>query len=557
MQKPAARFGPFLVAAAGVLAFGAYLNALGGEFVYDDRFQILRNPTLGDLANLPRLFAQSVWQFMSTDAGKPLGLYYRPLFNAALLLEYQAFGTGTLGWHLVSVGLHVLNTVLVYALGRAWGYPAAAAGIGAALFAVHPVHVESVAWISGLPDPLAAAGLLGAAIVYERGCRAGRPMAWLVACALLAAALLSKEVAAAFPIFVLAREWMDREPGLARPRWRAWRRAAPFAAIVGVHLGVRYAVLGVVTAADVSNRAVTATQVLLTLPSVLTTDLRLLAAPYPLSAAYDVQFVTHPVAARILLPLGLVMVVAAASGALIAIAPIASLAVLWLGIFLWPALDLRAFNSHESIVHDRYLYVPSAGFCLLLGLGIAALWQRGGVWRRVAGAGGLALGGLWLALTVVQSHVWRDDLTLAAHVLRWQPTSAFFQSFRGAAFAERGDLAAAEDSYHAALRLRPNYGDAYSNLGDVQLRAGRWGEAVDSYRNALATGAASATTYLNLGFAMAQLGDVVGAEAAYRAALSRQPNQVEARVRLANLLERQGREAEAIALRQGLRTPRE
>jgi len=538
-----------------MVAFGAYLNALGGDLVYDDRFQILRNPTLRDLANLPALFGQSVWQFMSTDPDKPLGLYYRPLFNAALLLEYQAFNTRTFGWHLVSAALHALNTVLVYGLGRTWGYRAAAAGVGAALFAVHPVHVESVAWISGLPDPLAAAGLLGAAIVYERGCRAGSPVGWLAACALLAAALSSKEVAAAFPLFVLAREWMDPEPGRARRLWRACRRAAPFAAVVVVHLCLRYAVLGIVTAADVSNRTVTATQVLLTLPSVLTTYLRLLIAPYPLSAVYDVQFVTDPVAARILLPLAFVVVVAAASGALVAIAPITSRALLWFGIFLWPVLDLRAFNSHESMVHDRYLYIPSAGFCLLLGLGIVALWQCGSVWRRVAGAGGLALGGLWLTLTVAQSRVWHDDLTLATHVLRWQPTSAFFQNFRGAAFSERGDLAAAEDSYRAALRLRPNYGDAYANLGDVQLRAGRWSEAAGSYRNALANGAASAMTYLNLGFATAQLGDVVGAEAAYRAALSRQPNQAEARLRLANLLERQGREAEAIALRQGDRAP--
>ena len=159
IEKPST--GLFSAAGAALLAMLAYGNAVGGQFVYDDHFQVLRNPTLASLSNLPALFGQSVWQFMSASPDQPLGLYYRPLFNAALLLEYQVFGTRVFGWHVVSISLHALTTLLVYALGRAWRLSVAAAALGAALFAVHPVHCESVAWISGLPDLLAAVGLLG------------------------------------------------------------------------------------------------------------------------------------------------------------------------------------------------------------------------------------------------------------------------------------------------------------------------------------------------------------------------------------------------------------
>jgi tetratricopeptide (TPR) repeat protein len=575
IEKPSTGAGLFSAAGAALLAMLAYGNAVGGQFVYDDHFQVLRNPTLASLSNLPAFFGQSVWQFMSASPDQPLGLYYRPLFNAALLLEYQVFGTRVFGWHAVSISLHALTTLLVYALGRAWRLSVAAAALGAALFAVHPVHCESVAWISGLPDLLAAVGLLGTAIVYERGCRSGRPLAWIAAVALLAVALLSKEVAAAFPLFILGREWLEDEAPARRPRVRAWLRAVPFAALVGVFLAARYAVLGRLSGTDASARAVTGIDMLLTMPSVLATYLRLLVAPYGLGPTYDVTFVTEPWSDRFLVPLAVVVPAVAAAGALLAAAPLTARPLLWLGAFLWPVLNLRAFNHYESLVHDRYLYIPSAGFCLLLGLGAAALRQRGGLARAASTIGAVMLVGGWLLLTVAQNRVWRDDVALSDHVLRMHPDSAYFHNYRGATLFERGDLVGAEASYRIALQLRPGYGDAYSNLADVQLRAGRWNDAVALYQQALNSGAPYVKIYLNLGLAHAragdlaaagaayaeaarrapalveahlgrgwvreQLGDPVGAEAAYRAALALRPSSTEARARLARLLERQGR----------------
>src|ERR1051325_6683527 len=92
----------------GVLAVTAlaYFNALNGGFVYDDQFQILKNPSLDSLANIPKMFVQSVWQFMNASSGNPVGLYYRPVFNSALILGSQLFGKNAFGWHLFSLLLH-------------------------------------------------------------------------------------------------------------------------------------------------------------------------------------------------------------------------------------------------------------------------------------------------------------------------------------------------------------------------------------------------------------------------------------------------------------------
>jgi hypothetical protein len=102
----------------GVLAITilAFVNSLDGQFVYDDRFQILKNPTLTSLGNIPRMFTQGVWQFLNEGDKTAVGPYYRPLFNIALIINHHLFGLEVFGWHLFSILLHVGVVFLLYKL---------------------------------------------------------------------------------------------------------------------------------------------------------------------------------------------------------------------------------------------------------------------------------------------------------------------------------------------------------------------------------------------------------------------------------------------------------
>src|SRR5262245_37260528 len=103
---------------AGLLAISAlaYFNAFDGQFVYDDRLQVLKNPTLNSLANIPKMFTQGVWQFLNEGDKTAVGPYYRPIFNIALIINRQLFGLEVFGWHLVSIALHIGVVYLVYRL---------------------------------------------------------------------------------------------------------------------------------------------------------------------------------------------------------------------------------------------------------------------------------------------------------------------------------------------------------------------------------------------------------------------------------------------------------
>lgn len=144
----------FLTIAATVLV---YANSLSGAFVFDDTKQIVGNPSLHSWSNIFRAFTNDVWSFqrgtLTKDIPPP---YYRPLFTIYLTLNYQLFGLWAPGWQLMNLLVHTTATVFVFYLLRRLSGDILVASLTALLFGLHPAHVESVSWISGIPDPLAA-----------------------------------------------------------------------------------------------------------------------------------------------------------------------------------------------------------------------------------------------------------------------------------------------------------------------------------------------------------------------------------------------------------------
>ncbi|HLG16549.1 MAG TPA: phospholipid carrier-dependent glycosyltransferase [Blastocatellia bacterium] len=261
-----------ILGAVLVITFLAFANSLNGEFVYDDRLQVLNNPTIKSLSNIPRMLTESVWQFMNQGAAGPVGPYYRPLFNVALIINYHLFEFSVTGWHLVSVLFHLGVVLLVYMLAHRYGLTSQAAAIAAAVFGLHPVHSESVAWVSGIPDPMAAVFILTSMLVYER--YRETPARWprfAVSAGLALLALLSKETAIALPVFLAVREALDRPEGesLTALGRRMVSRAAPFFGVAGLYVVLRYLVLGFLRQDEPGSAGIPFAHVLLTIPSVL------------------------------------------------------------------------------------------------------------------------------------------------------------------------------------------------------------------------------------------------------------------------------------------------
>jgi tetratricopeptide (TPR) repeat protein len=237
-----------IVAALGLvgLVFAVYFPALSGEFVYDDLLVVQQNPRLESLANLPAAFTSSYWDFLEDGSAQHVG-YYRPLTMVLLTVANVLGGGEPLAFHLLSLAVYAACCLAAWRFAVRLLKSELAGTWAALLFAVHPLHVESVAWISGLNDPLFALfGFLSLSAFLDwrdRG-SAGRP--WRAGLWFLLA-LLSKDAAVALVPAALAVDW-GREP--LQPTERRWSRAGlaraygPLLAAFGVYYLARVVVFG-------------------------------------------------------------------------------------------------------------------------------------------------------------------------------------------------------------------------------------------------------------------------------------------------------------------------
>src|SRR5215471_13161316 len=150
-----------LICLAGTIA---YLAVPSFQFVHDDRFIILENPSLLHMSSIPQYFLHHLW---SNKPDMP-PTYYRPLFSTWLNLNYALFGPHAAGWHIAALCVHLLASVLTYRLVSTIFGDRATGLLAGLLFAVHPAHVESVAWVSGITDPLTAVFVITAFLACRK-----------------------------------------------------------------------------------------------------------------------------------------------------------------------------------------------------------------------------------------------------------------------------------------------------------------------------------------------------------------------------------------------------
>jgi protein O-mannosyl-transferase len=517
--------------------FLAYSGTLWFKFVYDDRGQILANVQVHSWRYVPHYFLERVWSF--AYPGIP-GNYYRPIFLLFLLLNYKIFGPYAAGWHLVSVAAHVGVTYLVYVLARRLLGDSKTALVAALIFGLDPVHIESVAWVSGVTDPMLALFLLPAFFCYLNARdRTSHRRPWLAgSLALYALAMLSKETALILPIIIFAFEWLWQEESGKTSWFRAALdrarngaiRVVPFVLLTFVYLAVRWRVLQGLGHTMVP---LSVTTIIFTWPQLLLFYLRHLVWPFNLSVFYNVPYVTTPGVVSFFLPLaGL-----AAIGLLVWLwvrrsgkdssgdQRVALFACAWILIPFIPLVDLSVLPVGE-IAHDRYLYLPSIGFAILLAMALRRI--RFGKLRLfglpvMQTAAVLLLAAVLGVSTALQDRYWANDITLYTRGVERTPQNKLARTNLANAIGEQGRYAEAMALYGEVLAQDPNFWLAIYNTGYTYYRMGHLPEAEKYFERAIAANGVDSDEYFYLGLTWLKLGNTGGAEKAVRHALKLQP----------------------------------
>jgi len=517
-----------LPAVAVALACAAYYNTLHNPFVYDDHDTVIANPSLVDPTNVKFVLVYSP---------------FRPVVNASYALDHWFWGYRPFGYHLTNVALHASSVLLLYAWLRriladtgSSGAASLAAFAGAALFAVHPLQSEAVAYVSGRSELMCAVWFIAALLLARGAILSGSRVrtAGAVLCGLLAIA--SKEIGLVLPFVVLAYDWLLRPGEDAARRKRLWRVFVPaFVLLAGVGVYRLMAVRGISGGTALGPLLNLFTQAI-----VVWRYVGLLAWPAGQSIMHGVHRVTSvadPIAWVALAGLAAACV---AAFRLRTSYPVVTLGIVWFFAVLAPSSSVIALR--EGMAEHR-VYLASAGVFIAVASALARATSGAGAadkaivsrWRAGVFCAGLLV---LFALTVMRNRVWSDPVALWTEATvhaegMWEPHYALADSLR-----EAGDCPAALPEYQRVVALHPAHRDAFTNMGICLAQTGQLEEAERSFRRVLEIDPSFPRGYTNLGALALVAGDTTRARDYYREAIAQDPGNVLARMQLASLYEK-------------------
>ena len=530
------------IAALAMLVAVEYGNILPNGFVWDDSQQVAMNPDLRPGSSWLRLFASDVWGF--THPGEAARTnYYRPLQMVAYRIVGGLFGFQPPPFHILSIVLAMACTLAAFFVYFLLTRRLAIAFAAATLFAVHPVHTEAVDWISALPDLGCALFVLLSFAFFLRfrsDAPGGTARRLDLTASLLCftSALLWKEPAAVLPAVVAVFVFFDEEGEPLKRLGAALQACLPYAGPLAAYLAVRYRALGFFSTPmrlwQLSPAQAAGSMVLL-----MAQYWRALLQPLPLNAYHYFAPGSLPLARLLLagavVPAGMLAIAWAVRHHAARRSPstgLAAFAALWTILFLLPVMDIWALGRNAFA--ERYLYLPSIGFCLLVVLLVSAaisLVHRGiekvQPENRAAdlrGSARILAVSVLLAVVVAAGAMatwrrnpdWQSNATLFRAALPLSPQAPFVhfmvaateddsflaeQEYRrtislaeseqppaiailvqacenlAAMYGDRGRFAEALQLLAQARRANPNDPDIDAAEGALLLRAGRWEEA--------------------------------------------------------------------------------
>jgi tetratricopeptide (TPR) repeat protein len=531
-----------------------YSNSLSSDFVFDDVDQIVKNQSIRSWDNLAHAFTTHVWAFREgNDPSLPPPLpYYRPLFTAALTIEYHLFGLWPQGWHLFSILLHAICAVEVFWVLLLVTGRRTVAGAAGLLFAVHPVHAESVCWISGMTDPMYALSYLGSFYFYLkwRGPVTGDApharkrrhyMAFSIILFLVSA--FSKETALSMVALIVGYEMIVSGGRLTNRLTRSVYSGLPYVAASLLYLIPRYLVLGSGMFSNPQAAERPASQTLFTLPSVLSGYLLHLVAPLRLSVTYATRFVTSPFSREFLVPAFLISVIVSVLIVLRNRLPRNA----WFGLLLVvvplvPVLRLGQVSQEAYLVFDHYLYLSVAGWALiaveLLGWAGRSIRLQPGPVTAVALAACLIAHGV---VAVRANTVWENSWSLWSNAARVNPGYWAAHYNAGLALMESQRFDEARASLETAAYLKPDEAAVFAALGRAYDGMNYLREAVRAFQHAIAIDENLFEAHNDLGTVFFHHEDYLAAEKCFRRALQIRPTAMPSRYNLGLCYARLGR----------------
>ena len=545
------------------ITFAVFGQTLRHEFVnFDDNVSVFENRQVcGGLT-----WKGIVWAFTHVHGG-----HWIPLTTLSHMLDCQLYGLNAGGHHLTNLLLHTASVILLFLVLRRMTAVLWSSAFVAAMFAVHPLHVESVAWVTERKDVLSGLFFmltLWAYVRYAQGrsraegreSRAQavptlgpRPSAldYCLVVFLFALGLMSKSMVATLPLALLLLDYWplnrfaqpsptdggDNTRRLLILRRLILEKVPMLAIVVAAGMGVLFA--------RTEHSVVPGAPFLQSGYAIMTPVVYLVQMFHPAGLAV---YCPPPKSIPLLeIALAATLLVAISAGVFVLRRKRPYLLVGWFWYLVMLAPVLVLIQQGMEIRCDRYTYLPQIGVYLLLTWAAADLCASWNCRRLVPGAVAAALTAASILSAWIQTSYWRNSESLWIHTLACTSNNATAHCNLGNALIEKGSVDDAIAHYQKALQIAPGYAEALNNLGNALLQKGSVDDAITHFQKALQIGPDNAEAHYNLGNALLQKGKMDEAIVHYQRALQIKPDYAKAHYNLGSILLQKGSVDEAIA----------
>jgi tetratricopeptide (TPR) repeat protein len=528
------------------MSFAVYGNALRNGFVYDDIPQVVQNPWIREIRFIPQIFSTNVWAFQATNTN-----YYRPLMHISFMLSYHLFGLAPWGFHLVNILLHVGVTLMVYLISSrlfqstdlsAIYFSRLLPFIAAILFASHPIHTEVVTWVGGVTDLTFTLFFLLALYLYILSAESSAHQKGLSLLSVVSffLATLCKEPALTFPLILVAYDYSFGRVA-SRPLDYI-KRYAPYLCVAAVYFILRVNALGGLAPVK-RHGEMSVYEFLINIFPLFRMYLGKLLLPTHLNAYHVFLPISSILEPNGLLSLAIVSVFACTVVLALKKSRLAFFALSLVLVPLLPALYIP--GAGENTFAERYLYLPSFGFVLLVVLLAGWIVLRKPWWSIPVVTALAVITVLYSLGTVQRNGVWKDDERLWRDVVQQSPNSAVPHYNLASALNAEGRTDEAIAEYQHAIRIQPAV-VAYTSLGAAYQAKGLINEALEQYRLALRLQPSNADVHTYMAIAYAEAGFLDNAIEHFRVAVQLQPDSANAQYGLGRAYLDKGWLAEAI-----------
>ena len=541
------------------VSFAVYFRALFNDFVYDDLEVVVENEWIRDARFIPDIFSTHEWGFL-----KDIGLtnYYRPMIYIIFMAAHAVFGPSAWGFHLVNILFHAGVSVLVFLITYLLisdrqnqisredaGIPPYTPGwtgffsipfIAALLFATHPIHVEPVVWISSLMELSFSFFYLLSLYWYMKFRTGQRTFLFLLSLLAFSLALLSKEPAVTLPVVLVVYDLSLRKSGQSLVSYL--KVVLPFMVVLGLYVGVRFAVLGAFAPVPSFNN-LTLYETIINVFFLFSQYLQKLLFPITFSTFY-VRNISSILSAQ-----GIISLFLTASFAASAVFAWKRnrLAFFCMAIILVPLLPaIYVPNLSEVTLAERYAYLSSSGYVILIAMFLRWTIEKAPRFRSAVSILSVLLIGLYSSVTFIRIPVWKDNLTIFSDMVKKAPEAALPRGMLGRALSAAGRVDEAIDQFRITIEKNPKSLLAYKNLGLELQRTGRIHEAIGVYRSALSIAPADFDFHFSLTSIYEKLGMTDEALEQHRIFVKLRPNSAKVHTDMGIALGRIGEMSEAI-----------